>query len=106
MKQYTDKQQTQELLKLGFPKPECIADYNIGMFDDIEEINAYSAIDLISFLGGHLLKIGTEEILDYFTYTFQYTKNRKKLAWKEIRDPEIINGLYRIIVELKKENIL
>ena len=59
MKQYTDEQQTQELLKLGFPKPECIADYNIGMFDDIEEINAYSAIDLISFLGGHLLKIGT-----------------------------------------------
>ena len=114
MKQFTNKEQTQHLIELGFPKPKSISDYDFD-WDVFEEYNYYTNVEfeynysigeLIEFLGMHLMGIHPTTVCDLpIIYVVQYKRNPQKVAYKEIQG-ELIDKLYDACVELKKEGVI
>ena len=103
MKQYTNKEQTQHLIKLGFPKPKSNVDI-LGKY--YIESFAYSIGELIEFLGLYLMGIHPTTICDLpIHYVVQYRRNSQKVAYKEIQG-ELIDKLYEACVELKEQGVI
>ena len=103
MKQYTNKEQTQHLIELGFPKPKSNVDI-LGKY--IIEAFAYSIGELIEFLGMHLNDIHPSTVCDLpIIYVVQYKRDPQKVAYKEIHG-ELIDKLYDACVELKNEGVI
>ena len=109
MKQFTNKEQTQHLIELGFPRPNSISDFEeIVDYQGTTVIHDfdYSIGELIEFLGMHLMGIHPTTICDLpIHYVVQYQRNPKKLAYKEIQG-ELIDKLYDACVELKNEGVI
>ena len=104
MKQYTNKEQTQHLIELGFPEPNSVS-VTPKYYDDENEYD-YSIGELIEFLGLHLMGIHAITVCDLpITYVVQYQRNPNKVAYKEIQG-ELIDKLYDACVELKKEGVI
>lgn len=109
MRQYTIKEQTQYLIKLGFPAPNSISEVNY--FDEAyttetEFEYAYSIGELIEFLGIHLMGIETYVICNLpIKHRVQYKREPNKVGYKEIQG-ELIDKLYDACVELKKEGVI
>lgn len=119
MKQYTNKEQTQHLIELGFPKPQLV-DIEGMLFCTLSKYYAtgkdeygidvcydnYSIGELISYLGMNLMGIHTEKILDFpITYVVQYKRDIKSIGYVEIRG-ELIDKLYDACVTLKNEGVI
>ena len=109
MKKFTTKEQTQHLIKLGFPRPCSISD-----FEEIVDYRGttfihdfdYSISDLIEFLGLHLMGIHATTVCDLpIIYVVQYQRDPNKVAYKEIQG-ELIDKLYDACVELKNEGVI
>ena len=85
MKQYTNKEQTQHLIELGFPRPESISEvnyYDEAYTTETEFKYDYSIGELIEFLGIHMT------------------------LPKKIIQGELIDKLYDACVELKNEGVI
>ena len=109
MKQYTNKEQTEHLIELGYPRPESISEvnyYDEAYTTEMEFEYNYSIGELIEFLGVHLAGVHPTIIWDLpIHYVVQYQRNPKKLAYKEIQG-ELIDKLYDACVELKNEGVI
>lgn len=109
MKKFTTKEQTQHLIKLGFPRPCSISDFEeivdhqgTTFIHDLD----YSIGDLIEFLGDHLLNIKTYPLYDYpISYGVRFTGRPESIAYKEVRG-ELIDKLYEACVELKHKALI
>ena len=99
MKQFTNKEQTQHLIKLGFPRPKSNVDI-LGKY--IIESFAYSIGELIEFLPMELSgKFYIEYIGNY--YQVGYNQDFIKNTWQE---KELIDALYNACVELKNKGVI
>ena len=105
MKQYTTKEQTKNLIELGFPEPKSVSEVNYfdeAYYSDIELEYNYSIGELIEFLGLYLMNINPYALLwkeDEIRYRVQY-KEEPNIGWKQIQG-ELIDKLYDTCVELK-----
>lgn len=103
MKQHTNKEQTQHLIELGFPRPESISEvnyYDEAYTTETEFEYAYSIGELLSFLEEYV-DDPSEELLVWKDTIFWYVR----LSSDNVEagyDPELINALYKYIVELKE----
>ena len=119
MRQYTNKEQTQHLIELGFPKPNVV-DVEGFLPEDMAKYYAsgkdeygclvcydnYSIGQLIEFLGMHLMGIHPTTVCDLpIIYVVQYQREPNKIGYKQIQG-ELIDKLYDACVELKKEGII
>lgn len=106
MKQYTTKEQTKNLIELGFPEPKSVSEVNYfdeAYYSDIELEYNYSIGELIEFLGLYLININPYTLLwkeDEIGYCIQYHIGPSNTIWRQIRG-ELIDNLYDICVELK-----
>lgn len=110
MRQYTNKEQTQHLIELGFPKPQTVINeyrvLELNPYGPVEFEYAYSIGELIELLGMHLMGIHPTTVCDLpIIYVVQYQRNLKKLAYKETQG-ELIDKLYEACVELKNEGVI
>lgn len=104
MRQYTNKEQTQHLIELGFPEPKP-SFYQNGASWIMCDGN-YSIGELIEFLGLHLMDIHATTICDLpIHYVVQYQRDPQKVAYKEIQG-ELIDKLYEACVELRNEGVI
>ena len=106
MKQFTNKEQTQHLIELGFPRPESISEvnyYDEAYTTETEFEYAYSIGELIEFLGQNLMEIRTYPYKT--TYGVMFGQEPDSLAWKVIQG-ELIDKLYDACVELKNEGVI
>ena len=102
MKQYTNKEQTQHLIELGFPRPNSISD-----FEEIVDHQGttfihdydYSIGELIEFL--NTTKVRTDIGIGLAKPTSVNT-NKGYIKW----DWELIDNLYDLCVKLKTENVI
>lgn len=109
MKQFTNKEQTQHLIKLGFPRPCSISDFEEIVDHQgttfIHELD-YSISDLIEFLGMHLMGIHPTTVCDLpIKYVVQYKRDIKSVGYIQIQG-ELIDKLYDACVELKNEGVI
>lgn len=102
MKQFTNKEQTQHLIELGFPRPDSISEVNY--FDEAYTTETefeydYSIGELIGFLEANT---GIEIWYDgnYHYWYIDYDLRRVGI------DKHLINALYDACVELKKEGVI
>ena len=98
MKQYTNKEQTQHLIELGFPAPHSILD-PYSYEHDYEY--AYSIGELLSFLDKYV-DDPSEELLVWKDTVFWYVRLSSDSVGAGY-DEVLINALYKYIVELKEE---
>ena len=112
MKQFTNKEQTQHLIELGFPRPESISEVNYyNYYDEAYRTETefeynYSIGELIEFLGMHLMGIHPTTVCDLpIIYVVQYQREPNKIGHKEIQG-ELIDKLYDACVELKNEGVI
>ena len=116
MKQYTNKEQTQHLIELGFTKPKYIdidgyppedmlneyAFYK-DRFGIVKCFENYSIGELIEFLGIHLMGIKLMET--YEVYAYKKTNDIEYVDWFNTKG-ELIDALYEACVELKNEGAI
>lgn len=110
MRQHTNKDQTQHLIELGFPKPQTVINeyrvLELNPYGPVEFEYAYSIGELIEFLGMHLNDIYPTTICDLpIHYVIQYQREPNKIGYKEIQG-ELIDKLYDACVELKNEGMI
>lgn len=107
MKQYTNKEQTQHLIELEFPKPRTVInEYKIletSPYAPIEFEYTYSIGELIEFLGNRLMGIKLMET--YEVYAYKKTNDIEYVDWI-IKKGDLINALYEVCVELKKDGAI
>ena len=96
MKQNTSKEQTRHLIELGFPKPQSIT-YGDNY---AEMIFQYSIGELISYLESYV-EDATDELLIWKDSIFWHTRLTSDNVGSGC-DVELINALYRYLVELKE----
>ena len=107
MRQYTNKEQTQHLIELGFPEPKIIAN------TEFEELPSglthlftrydYSIGELIGFLGNRLM--GITFVKTYDVYAYKKTNDIEYVDWFNTKG-ELIDALYDACIELKKEGAI
>ena len=101
MRQHTNKEQTQHLIELGFPKPQYILD----TYWDCDECcvdyeTAYSIGELIEFIGWDKgLLISSEKITPTVDYHYIEIGPKNRLYYGN--DGELIDALYMMCVKLK-----
>lgn len=100
MKQFTTPEQTAKLVELGFEKPKSIVYASAyqeeeGADPDVEYEYAYSVGELIEMLGYDLYNI------HYFAFSWE-VKSEKV----EVKEEELIDALYNMIVKLKEEGVI
>ena len=103
MKQYTNKEQTQHLIELGFPRPDTISEvnyYDEAYTTETEFEYAYSIGELISFLESYV-EDATDELLIWKDSIFWHTRLTSDNVGSGC-DVELINALYNYLVELKE----
>ena len=104
MKQFTNKDQTQHLIKLGFPRPCSISDFEEIVDHQgttfIHDHN-YSIGELLSFLEEYV-DDPSEELLVWKDTIFWYVRLSSDSIGAGY-DEKLINALYKYIVELKEE---
>ena len=103
MRQYTNKEQTQHLIKLGFPRPESISEvnyYDEAYTTETEFEYDYSIGELISFLESYV-EDATDELLIWKDSIFWHTRLTSDNVGSGC-DVELINALYNYLVELKE----
>lgn len=106
MKQYTNKEQTQHLIELGFPRPKSISGKNYMDVDDkiADDLTYdYSIGELIEFLGVHLMGIKLMET--YEVYAYKKTNDIEYVDWFNTKG-ELIDALYEACVKLKNEGVI
>lgn len=102
MRQYTNKEQTQHLIELGFPEPKIIAN------TEVEELPSgithlftrydYSIGELISFLVNPIIE-GQPD-----AWIVNYDSGIKHLP--PFIEDELIDALYKACVELKNKGVI
>ena len=97
MKQFTNKEQTQHLIELGFPEPNSVSELP-KYYDDGYEYD-YSIGELIEFL--NTIKVRTDIGIGLAKPTSVNT-NKGYVRW----DWELIDNLYDLCVKLKTENVI
>jgi len=115
-KQYTDAVQTAHLIALGFPTPKSVSKLTLDIdMDTIPTFN-YSIGELISLLPRCIKGSGDTAVLTIFYdacdgewccgHRWHYSR-KWRLCGKDyqmtIYDIELVDALYRYIVELKEE---
>ena len=106
MKQFTNKEQTQHLIELGFPRPESISEvnyYDEAYTTETEFEYDYSIGELIEFLGIHLMGIKLMET--YEVYVYKKTNDIEYVEWFNTKG-ELIDALYDACVELKNKGVI
>ena len=104
MKQYTNKEQTQHLIELGFPEPNSVS-VTPKYYDDENEYD-YSIGELIEFLGLHLMGIHPTTVCDLpIRYVVQYQRDSKSVGYMQIQG-ELIDKLYDACTQLKIEGVI
>ena len=119
MRQYTTPQQTAKLIELGFEKPCSIASvepiYGMG---GISVAKAYSIGELLSFLPRCIETSCDTAVLEisydsddgewYCGHRWYYNRGWRLFGedYRTIDDPELVDALYRYIVELKEEGVI
>ena len=114
MRQYTNKEQTQHLIELGFPRPNYIdidgyppkdmLDSYVSIkdrFGIVKCCEKYSIGELLSILDGYMTE-PTDELLIWRDMLFWYVRFASDMECS-CYDPELVNALYKYIVELKEE---
>ena len=102
MKQYTDQEQTKHLITLGFPKPASDVTNYITTEKYVIKTYAYSIGELLSFLEEYV-DDPSEELLVWKDTVFWYVRLSSDSVGA-CYDSELINALYKYIVELKEED--
>ena len=110
MKQFTNKEQTQHLIELGFPRPESISEvnyYDEAYTTETEFEYDYSVGELIEFLPQY---IDSGDYLGYLCifyiggfWQINYDQDFHHKVWQ---CEELIDTLYEVCVELKNEGAL
>ena len=103
MRQYTNKEQTQHLIELGFLRPDTISEvnyYDEAYTTETEFEYAYSIGELISFLESYV-EDATDELLIWKDSIFWHTRLTSDNVGSGC-DVELINALYNYLVELKE----
>ena len=103
MRQYTNKEQTQHLIELGFSRPDTISEvnyYDEAYTTETEFEYAYSIGELISFLESYV-EDATDELLIWKDSIFWHTRLTSDNVGSGC-DVELINALYNYLVELKE----
>ena len=108
MRQYTNKDQTQHLIELGFPEPQTVINeykvLELNPYSPVEFEYAYSIGELIEFLPKEL-KYSGKLCVDYIGNLWQVTYDED--FEREInQDEELIDALYDACVELKNEGVI
>ena len=105
MKQYTNKEQTQHLIELGFPEPNSVSELP-KYYDDLYEYD-YSIGELIEFLPNY---IDNGDYLGYLCifyiggfWQINYDQDFHHKVWQ---CEELIDALYEFCVELKNEGVI
>ena len=104
MRQYTNKDQTQHLIELGFSRPESISEvnyYDEAYTTETEFEYDYSIGKLLSFLDGYMTE-PTDELLIWRDMLFWYVRFASDMECS-CYDPELVNTLYNYLVLLKEE---
>lgn len=119
MKYTTNKEQTQHLMDLGFPKTNIVDDEGM-FFCNLTEYYAtgkdeygfdvcydnYSVGDLIDFLGMHLMGIHPTTVCNLpIVYVVQYKKDINSVGYVEVQG-ELIDKLYEACVTLKNKGVI
>ena len=116
MRQYTNKEQTQHLIELGFPRPKYIDidgyppedmlkeyAFDKDRFGIVKCYENYSIGELIEFLGKFMMGIKLMET--YEVYAYKKTDDIEYVDWI-IKKGELIDALYEACVELKNEGVI
>ena len=102
MKQFTNKEQTQNLIDIGFPRPESISEvnyYDEAYTTETEFEYAYSIGELIEFLESNTrIEIWYDE--NYHYWYVDYDSQRVGI------DKQLITALYFACVELKNKEAI
>lgn len=104
MRQFTTLEQTAKLIELGFEKPKGLTDAEPSSGKWVRP--AYSIGELILILPSHI-KHGDRGFISYLSIA-PYVQGWK-VAYTHIYimlDSELIDALYYMIVELKKEEVI
>lgn len=102
MRQYTTLEQTDHLIFLEFPKPTSTTIETHGGYK--ETVNRYSIGELLSFLEEYV-DDPSEELLVWKDTVFWYVRLSSDTVGAGY-DPELINALYKYLVELKNEGVI
>lgn len=115
MKQYTSAEQTAKLIELGFEKPKSKVLFEVGN----DELGyAYSIGELLSFLPRCIETLYDTAVLEisydsddgewYCGHRWYYNRGWRLFGngYKTIDDTELVDALYRYIVDLKEEGVI
>ena len=107
MKQFTNKEQTQYLIELGFPRPESISEvnyYDEAYTTETEFEYDYSIGELIEFLPKKVnIKGGLEIVFENGEWLVMYGHDPFDNYYKRI---ELIDALFDYCVKLKNEGVI
>lgn len=119
MKQNTSKDQTAKLIELGFDKPKTLVDkYYDFDAEDYKEVFRYSIGELIELLPRCIETPDDTAVLEisydsddwewYCGHRWSYNSGWRLFGkdYKTINDTELVDALYRYIVELKEEGVI
>lgn len=119
MKYTTNKEQTQHLMDLGFPKTNIVdvegmlfctlSKYYATGKDEYENdvcYDNYTVGELIDFLGMHLMGIHPTTVCNLpIVYAVQYKKDINSVGYVEVQG-ELIDKLYEACVKLKNKGVI
>lgn len=121
MRQYTNESQTAKLIELGLKKPKSIIDvwaHETDIDMEYEYEYAYSIGELLSFLPRCIETPYDTAVLEisydsddgewYCGHRWYYNRGWRLFGedYRTIDDTELVDALYRYIVELKEEGVI
>lgn len=117
MKHYTTPEQTKHLIDLGYPIPAGWGNQDIStgiclaLYNDGRELFNYSIAELIEYMGDKLEDINIDNSFRDLglglSYKVRFSHKPQKLGYTVYSDKELVDALYRAMVEIKKrENYL
>ena len=109
MKQFLDEVQTAHLISLGFPKPKSVSKLTLDLdMDTIPSFN-YSIGELLEFLPKQIENENElPKVLEIHTcrnYWIVYYSNFRKIGYY-YHSKELIDAIYNMVVELKKDEVI
>lgn len=98
MKQYTDKDQTDKLIELGFPKPQSIESIDIEFDDAFDEHTIYN------------MRYSIGELIEFLEHRIHRIENDRQWIVDGVRvyrvEDELIDALFETCVAIKDKEVI
>ena len=106
MKQFTDSTQTAVLVGLGLPKPKSVCELILDLDMDYTPSFAYSIGELLEMIENkatiHIRRVATK---NKYRINLHTIGNNGRLYDGEFTD-ELLDALFDVVVELRKEKVI